>query len=140
MKAVREIDWRNYQIIFRESLIESEGILFGVSVSMIILFVLGLFLLNNYLSKELWKPFYSNLNKVKNYNLSQLDTLEPIDSDIQEFQELNNALVKMTETIRSDYLSLKEFTENASHEIQTPLAIIKSNIDWLLQQINDENN
>nr|WP_237390502.1 HAMP domain-containing sensor histidine kinase [Fulvivirga sediminis] len=44
----------------------------------------------------------------------------------------------MTERIRNDYEGLKEFTENASHEFQTPLAIIKSNIDWLLQQVSDK--
>jgi signal transduction histidine kinase len=39
----------------------------------------------------------------------------------------------MTERIRNDYLNLKEYTENASHEIQTPLAIINSKLELLLQ-------
>ncbi len=38
---------------------------------------------------------------------------------IFEFNELNSSLSKMTDKIASDYRSLKEFTENASHEIQT---------------------
>ena len=39
----------------------------------------------------------------------------------------------MAEKTSYDYLSLKEFTENASHEIQTPLAIINSKIEMCLQ-------
>nr|WP_262918891.1 HAMP domain-containing sensor histidine kinase [Tunicatimonas sp. TK19036] len=39
----------------------------------------------------------------------------------------------MTDKIRADYLHLKEFTENASHEMQTPLAIIRTNLDLLTQ-------
>jgi signal transduction histidine kinase len=35
--------------------------------------------------------------------------------------------------MRSDYLSLKEFTENASHEIQTPVSIALMNLEEILQ-------
>jgi signal transduction histidine kinase len=38
--------------------------------------------------------------------------------------------------MRNDYLNLKEFSENASHEIQTPLAVIRSKTDLLMQQKN----
>ena len=46
----------------------------------------------------------------------------------------------MTEKIYQDYLSLKEFTENASHEIQTPLSVMRAKIELLLQMenLNDE--
>jgi His Kinase A (phosphoacceptor) domain. len=33
----------------------------------------------------------------------------------------------------SDYQSLKRFTEDASHEIQTPLAVIQSKLETLMQ-------
>jgi signal transduction histidine kinase len=42
----------------------------------------------------------------------------------------------MIEKSRKDYENLKEFTENTSHEIQTPLAIIKSKAELLLQEGN----
>lgn len=54
-------------------------------------------------------------------------------SNIKEMAELNRAIRKMSEKIRDDYLSLKEFSENASHEIQTPLSIIKSKTELLFQ-------
>jgi signal transduction histidine kinase len=40
----------------------------------------------------------------------------------------------MTRKMRYDYLNLKEFSENAAHEIQTPLAVIRSKTDLLMQQ------
>ncbi|MEX0595770.1 MAG: HAMP domain-containing sensor histidine kinase, partial [Candidatus Paceibacterota bacterium] len=42
----------------------------------------------------------------------------------------------MHERIKQDYKNLKEFIENISHEIQNPLAIIKSRIDLLQQNEN----
>jgi signal transduction histidine kinase len=36
--------------------------------------------------------------------------------------------------MRNDYLSLKEYNENAAHEIQTPLAIIRSKLEILMQR------
>jgi signal transduction histidine kinase len=39
----------------------------------------------------------------------------------------------MTERMKRDYLNLKEFNEDASHEIQTPLAIIRSKMEILMQ-------
>jgi signal transduction histidine kinase len=55
------------------------------------------------------------------------------ESDVKEFEDLNRGLKAMTERIKNDYLNLKEYTENASHEIQTPLAIINSKLELLLQ-------
>ena len=42
----------------------------------------------------------------------------------------------MTNQVVKDYKNLKEYTENTSHEIQTPLAIIKNKIELLMQDEN----
>jgi two-component system sensor histidine kinase QseC len=47
---------------------------------------------------------------------------------------LNDSLNKMTLRIHQDYLALRTFTENASHEMQTPLAVIRSKVESLLQE------
>ena len=39
----------------------------------------------------------------------------------------------MIEKIRTDYENVKEFTGNISHEIQTPLSVIRLKSDLLLQ-------
>jgi signal transduction histidine kinase len=49
---------------------------------------------------------------------------------------MNQTLEKTTSQARREYSLLKEFTENASHEMQTPLAIIRSKLDLLIQDEN----
>jgi signal transduction histidine kinase len=42
----------------------------------------------------------------------------------------------MTDKIQLDFKQQKEFIENASHEMQTPLAVIKANVSLLTQSQN----
>jgi signal transduction histidine kinase len=56
-----------------------------------------------------------------------------------EFKELNQFLEKMTNKALEDYRALKEFSENASHELQTPLAIMRGKLELLMEtNINEE--
>ena len=57
-------------------------------------------------------------------------------TEITEFKTLNTVLDSMTKKMSADYMSLKEFTENASHELQTPLAVMQSKIELLIQSEN----
>jgi signal transduction histidine kinase len=45
----------------------------------------------------------------------------------------------MTGKIIRDYETLKNFADNASHEMQTPLAVINSKLDLLIQEPNLDN-
>jgi signal transduction histidine kinase len=49
---------------------------------------------------------------------------------------MNSHFNEAAENARKEYTNLKEFSENASHEIQTPLAIIHSKLDLMAQQEN----
>jgi signal transduction histidine kinase len=53
---------------------------------------------------------------------------------ITEFKELNESIRMMAQKVMKDYQSLKNFTDHASHEMQTPLAIINSKLDVLIQE------
>ena len=57
---------------------------------------------------------------------------------ITEFEELNRSVTQMTDKVSSEYQTLKTFTDNASHEIQTPLAIIRSKLDLLIQSSHED--
>ncbi len=48
------------------------------------------------------------------------------------FNELNESILELIERIRSNYQANRQFTQNASHELQTPLAIIKGHVEILL--------
>lgn len=57
----------------------------------------------------------------------------------REFRELNSFLQKMTDKAVDEYVAVKEFSENASHELQTPLAILRNKLE-LLSETNIEEN
>jgi two-component system OmpR family sensor kinase len=84
--------------------------------------------------RKIWHPFHDTLDKLKKFNLEQQNKPVFIDTDIEEFSQLNNALSALMDKDISSYLSQKEFIENASHEMLTPLAIIKGKINELLQK------
>lgn len=103
---------------------------FGLIISFL---VIGFLLVNWLLSKILWKPFYKTLHGLNSYAIKNHEYLHFETVNTLEFNQLNEALNKMTEKIYTDFSQQKEFTENASHEMQTPLAVIKANLDLLIQ-------
>lgn len=98
-----------------------------------IMIVIGLFILNRRLSKTIWEPFRDTLGKLKKFNLNTNNQISFNTTDTIEFEELNESLRKLIDHSVSVFKGQKEFTENASHELQTPLAIIKNKLDILLQ-------
>ncbi len=112
-----------------------EGILYLLILILFSLFLISL-LINFWVSKTLWKPFYVTLNSLKTFKASEKNTIEFKKSSVKEFADLNLSLGLMMNKMIVDYNSQKKFTENASHEIQTPLAVIKSKIDLLIQSSN----
>ncbi len=126
----------NYAITIRRALFESDDLIPPIVKSMLAILAAllgGMLLISQWISKRLWQPFYLALDQLKNFSLSQNQGRSFKKSGILEFDELNAALAKMSDKIHSDYISLKTFSENASHEIQTPLAIIKSKLEILIQ-------
>ncbi|MFC6102269.1 sensor histidine kinase [Olivibacter domesticus] len=100
------------------------------------LLLVGLVLLNRRLSRKLWRPFYDSLAKIKGFDLNRHQTVDFEPTDIAEFAELNANLDKLITSSISAYSQQKKFTENASHELQTPLAIMQSKLDLFLQEKN----
>lgn len=128
-----------YQIKIRKALYESEDLieaLLAAFAGLIVLLVGLLFYTNYRLSRSIWKPFYQTLDLLQHFKISQNESIFFEKSNITEFQTLQDNLFSLTEQVRREYQSLKSFTENASHEFQTPLAIIGSNLELLLQDSN----
>lgn len=108
----------------------------GVTTLFFLIILGGLIILNRKLSVVIWKPFRNNLEKLKSFNLNQQTKIDFESTDIKEFEELSQSHQKLIDHTVSVYKTQKEFTENASHELQTPLAIIKHKLDILLQDEN----
>lgn len=104
------------------------------TVALIVLLTAILFFANRFLLKKLWQPFRQTLSSIKEFNLSAPGEISIQPTKITEFRELNESINIMAKKVLKDYQSLKNFTDHASHEIQTPLAIINSKLDVLIQE------
>ena len=129
-----------YEVTVCSSL--SEGKKIGEYIIVVVLIflltsVIILFLLNRLISASIWSPFYDTLSKIKTWNIKKNEVLDFKDTDIDEFHLLNDTVKDLTRQIQSDYHNLKEFTENVSHEAQTPLSIISTKIELLMQDSNN---
>jgi signal transduction histidine kinase len=123
-----------YRVTVRRPVIDEEEILHGVlalTILLTLLLVLALYFGNRLVSRQLWRPFHDTLAGLRNYQLEQMQPVAFPATDIAEFVELQGALRRLMERIQQDYLALREYTENTTHEIQTPLAIIRSKLELL---------
>jgi signal transduction histidine kinase len=131
------VNGKNYQIHIIESKVETEDlirIIFMITLGLIILVVLILYVINRLAIKKLWQPFYKTLHEIKLFNLADKRNIVQFHSDIEEFQELNESVGAMALRVVHDYQELKSFMENASHELMTPIAVINSKLDTMIQQ------
>jgi signal transduction histidine kinase len=121
---------------------EPEETIAGTIRSLTVVFILILIVVgitSVIISRYILSPFHSSLTAIKNFNLKQRENLVLPKTRTDEFRLLNDFLSKMTAKALDDYRTLKEFSENASHELQTPLAIIRGKLELLLQsEISDD--
>lgn len=136
LNVIRKIGTAYYDITLFKSLIESNLLIKQILKPMLFVFLglLAFLILGNlFISRGLWKPFKETLITLKNYELGSARSIAFSKTNTQEFNQLNSMLNTMIKKIHYDYLNLKEFTENAAHEIQTPLSIIRNKCEILLQ-------
>lgn len=127
---------KNFTVVISKSEEETEDLiqLILLLTLSLVIFLLGiLFIINRFLLNKLWRPFNTTLGELKQFNLSNNKKLALEATTTNEFSDLNEAVKIMSNRVIQDYHTLKVFTENASHEMQTPLAIINSKLDVLIQ-------
>jgi signal transduction histidine kinase len=132
-----DINDTNYKIDILRSVTDSESLEEGIVLSASIIFLLllaGGAVLNYFISKKIWKPFYDVLDIIKDYRPGGKHLRKIPRSNISEFKKLDEVIERLVTKVENDFVNLKQFTENASHEIQTPLAIIKTKSELLLQR------
>ena len=88
---------------------------------------------HRHLAKKLWSPFYKSLEQIGYYNLERGEIPVFDKSNIKEFSNLNKILSNLISNNVQIYKQQKEFIENASHELQTPIAVFQSKLDVVIQ-------
>lgn len=130
-----------YRIEIYKSLITSNYLIEKIALIitlMLILFLTLAYFLNRHIFGKVWADFFNTLHIMQDFSLisPHKESFQP--SEIIEFNQLNQVLTEMIDKIINDYETVKEFTGNLSHEVQTPLAIIKNKTELLFQESLNE--
>lgn len=114
-----------------EDIMQGVMLQFGLIVGVL---AVAIVLTLRFISRRLWQPFDQTLRQIEAFRLEDGKLPALPDTDIKEFARLNLSLETLMGNSLASYRTQKEFTENASHELQTPLAVFQSKLDLLLQQ------
>lgn len=114
-----------------------QDIVAGMMIQFVLIFIavsLAMFITLRLAARKLWLPFDDTLQKAEHFNLAQGDIPAFMATEIHEFARLNHSLEQLMRKDKETYRIQKEFTENASHELQTPLAVVRGKLDLLMQE------
>jgi signal transduction histidine kinase len=141
-EVIRQLDFpvsvngRLYRATVIKSQTETEDLITWILIAtglVLSLLLAVLFVANRFFLKNLWMPLYRTVNFLQGFKVSNPNVFVKPHTHIEEFTALNDAVASMTGKVVQDFHSLKAFADNASHEMQTPLAIIHSKMDLLIQ-------
>lgn len=132
-----------YQMQVITSMVEEDDLIAELFYALLWLYlglVASIIILNNFLLKRIWRPFYHLLKLLKNFRLENPPDLKVKKTSINEFKLLNETVQKLLLTNVDTYNSQKYFIENAAHELQTPLAISINKLEALAEtsKLSDE--
>lgn len=130
---------KKYELVINQSFVESDSLIYSIITFSVFLFsmlTLGIALLNWYSSGKIWRPFYKTLLQIQDFDIKDSAELQIEQVNIKEFNVLNKNLKNLTDRIKSDFEKQKKFIDNVAHELQTPLAVLSSHIEMLIQESN----
>jgi len=125
-----------YKISLVTSMVEEDDQINNLLKYTIILYavlVISILVLNNLFLRKVWKPFYVILDQLKSYQLEKTARIQYRSTKIEEFALLNESIEKLLTKTQQSYANQKQFIENASHELQTPLAIAINKLELLFE-------
>ncbi|MBS0001050.1 MAG: HAMP domain-containing histidine kinase [Cyclobacteriaceae bacterium] len=136
MTGVVMVNESYMRLTLYDVIVEGDDIMDGVFNGLwrLFLFLGSVMVVSSFLiSRSIFKPFNRTLQQIRGFNIKELRPIRLERSHTNEFNLMNEFIEQMTEKINQDYRNLKEFSENASHEMQTPLSIAKGKLELLLQ-------
>ena len=108
-------------------------IIIGISCLFFVLLSIFIFRIHRSATRQLRAYFYRIYQKLEDFDVEAPTKIQFAPSPIQEFDELSQNLNELIDRLHHNYHANKQFTQNAAHELQTPLMIIKANAELLLQ-------
>lgn len=127
-------DRKYYELTIETSTLEKEDMAEAIFLSIIILYVsllCRILLVSHFVFKSSFRPLYTLVKWLKEYRPGKQQTPLVNQTKVEEFKILNQAIQTATNRSTEMYNQQKQFVENASHELQTPLAICMNKLELL---------
>ncbi len=130
----RASDNRYYELTLAISTLEKEDLMEKVLWSILSLYILLLaciLAVTHGVFRKSLRPLYSLLDWVNRYHPARPTPPLAMDTKVNEFKTLNGAFMEAAQRNARVYEQQKQLLENASHEIQTPLAVCLTKLELL---------
>lgn len=137
-----ELNKKYYELKVANSMVEEDDLIKEILYDIIWLYIsliISIVFINNLVLKKIWRPFYDFLNQLKEYRLGKSPMLPEVKTKTKEFTDLQNAVNTLLLHTIETYEQQKQFIGNASHELQTPLAIVTNKLELLIEDGNLQN-
>ena len=137
LESVFRFEGSFYKIKVVTSMVEEDDLRKELFFSLLWLYlglILTIVLLNSFFQQKAWKPFYKLLRRLEKFSIEKNEKIKFEDTKIEEFQLLNKRIDQLLKKSVESYRSQKEFIENASHELQTPLAISINKLELMAEK------
>lgn len=135
--AFRLHNGKYYELHVIASMVEEDDLIEDLLYSLLWLYLIllaSILLINNVLLKRIWKPFHQILERLRNFTIDSAQDVEVPKTKVSEFKMLNESVTTLLNRTTAAFSSQKQFIENASHELQTPLAISINKLELLAEK------
>jgi len=132
----KDEDEKYYELVVSTPTIEKKDLKEAILYWIIFLYVGLLFVIiivNVWVYQRSNRPLHKLLAWMDEYKVGSKNTPLKNDTDITEFKKLNEAAVRNMKRAEEVFEEQKQFIGNASHEIQTPLAVCRNRIESLME-------
>jgi signal transduction histidine kinase len=107
--------------------------IFYLLVGLFTSLLVAILIINIWVFRRSMKPFYVLLDWLDKFHLGQKNERLDNPTHTTEFQKLNEAVNRFAHHSEEMFEQQKQFIGNASHEIQTPLAVCQNRLEMLME-------
>lgn len=134
-------DGQYYELKIITSMVEGEDLVGDLAHALLWLYVAVIasaFIINNRVLRKIWRPFYQLQHELRGFKLGEAKSFNPPQTKVTEFRDMNDTVAELLKANIAVFQQQKQFIENASHELQTPLAIAINKLELLLEQLRGD--
>lgn len=132
--SFRTDNGRYYELTILTSTLEEDDMLESILWSIIYLYIamlICILVVTQLVFRKSLRPLYKLIHWLDSYTLGKKNNPLENKTKVSEFKRLNRTISEMAMRNEKVFGQQKQFLENASHELQTPLAICSNKLELL---------